>query len=723
MNRRPRAPESKVSTGRRENDLNRERFAFVLTSLVGRKIQAKLRNNITYEGLFHGYSLDGDYGMTLKCARELPSENRKSGEVIQTLIIPGKDFLQVTACEVPSHGAEPELAVENMAFAVDSDISGAWKPGAERELVAWQGADGEEGSADMGAGPGSRAQGTLEGMGGSGEFDQFAINQERFGVVTSFREDLYTTVLDTSTIPREKREQAERIAREIEGGRMYTEVEGLEGDGNEEQRFSAARNPGQGQNWESGGYEDAVVPLTRENLGQHETALQFQPSDGFAREHRAKRGMITAHSPIRSPMISEMKGINALNLEPALPKLDDKTRNDWINFKQSQSRNAGKPGQGSGLKKEFEESLALFHKRQSEKEAKEAGGDPSAMDHHGSSASAARGSGSGRAFQQGDSQNMGGGRPRPGQLSSLDAAGDGKKGFSFNAAAKEFSFNPTAPVFTPGGGGGFGGGNAGSGGAGGGGSNAFRPSGGDGSGLAGQGGSKPSGLQFSPFAEADARGINMPLQDLLKGFTQNAQKEKPEGSQPQWPNFGTEGMGGVSYKEALGVPNPNMPIPNMPMPQPGPWQAPPGGGPGQAMPAGPVAGGGNPQMMGQGMMMGPAGPGGGPQMYQQVIMPGGGMMQPPGGKGGGPQQPQQPMQNFQQGPGNEGGNVQNPGMPMGAAAPKFPAQVQGVPVMIGPAGQYPPQGFIPGQGAPGGGPQGPQGPGGPMQPQMYQMQQ
>ncbi len=47
---------------------------------------------------------------------------------------------------------------------------------------------------------------------------------------------------------------------------------------------------------------------------------------------------MTALSPIlASPMLAEMKGINALNLEPALPKLDETVRHvDWINLKRSQ---------------------------------------------------------------------------------------------------------------------------------------------------------------------------------------------------------------------------------------------------------------------------------------------------------------------------------------------------------------------------------------------------
>merc|ERR1719487_3222637 len=117
--------------------------------------------------------------------------------------------------------------------------------------------------------------------------------------------------------------------------------------------------------------DDAGVghTLTRDRLQHHEALWGVDPGAFAKEQHRAKRGMmITAHSPLRaSPMISEMKGINALNLEPALPKLDDNTRNvDWINLKRSQHRSAGQPGQGNnaGLKKEFEESLARINARQ-----------------------------------------------------------------------------------------------------------------------------------------------------------------------------------------------------------------------------------------------------------------------------------------------------------------------------------------------------------------------
>lgn len=49
-------------------------------------------------------------------------------------------------------------------------------------------------------------------------WDQFAVNQQRFGVQSSYREDLYTTVIDRSGADyREKARRAAILAAEIEG--------------------------------------------------------------------------------------------------------------------------------------------------------------------------------------------------------------------------------------------------------------------------------------------------------------------------------------------------------------------------------------------------------------------------------------------------------------------------------------------------------------------------
>jgi PAB1-binding protein PBP1 len=55
---------------------------------------------------------------------------------------------------------------------------------------------------------------SLDGDGG-GQWDQFAVNRDKFGVESTFNEELYTTALDKSSCGISEQEAA-RIAREIE---------------------------------------------------------------------------------------------------------------------------------------------------------------------------------------------------------------------------------------------------------------------------------------------------------------------------------------------------------------------------------------------------------------------------------------------------------------------------------------------------------------------------
>mmetsp|Transcript_102191 Transcript_102191/g.256193 ORF Transcript_102191/g.256193 Transcript_102191/m.256193 type:complete len:527 (+) Transcript_102191:51-1631(+) len=95
--------------------------------------------------------------------------------------------------------------------------------------------------------PASGLDGTLEELGGGKRglkaWDQFKVNEEKFGVVSTFKADLsqYTTVLDKKKVTREMRQAAERIAREVEkGGSIAKDEEYCEdGDVDEEDLFSA----------------------------------------------------------------------------------------------------------------------------------------------------------------------------------------------------------------------------------------------------------------------------------------------------------------------------------------------------------------------------------------------------------------------------------------------------------------------------------------------------
>jgi len=671
------AAEARDSVGmgaRRELDVNRERLIFCCMSLVGHKVTAKLRNSVIYEGLFHSCSLDGDYSITLRCARQTSPEQRHMAEAIGTLVIPGKDFLQISAMNVPPMPAPAlEVAGSDAGFVTDAEIAqrSSWGSAShERELVPWAG-----GSAESNAGP-AAAGGTLEEGSRSRNWDQFEANESMFGVQTTFNEELYTTKLDPQTIPREKREEAERIAREIEARPTNSEMEDkLEAPEDEEGKFSAVARGVASSNRDSGrdlavvgnggsafapGSKGAMgsqrlgtagqVALTKEHLSQHDSwAGSGLAGDGFALEHRTKRGMITAHSPMIPPMVSEMKRINALNLEPALPKLDDKTRNAWINFKQSQTRNASKSASGSGLKMEFKQSLQAIQQRQLSKQQdqpleqvqQQDGG--SAVRSHSpvaagdASRSSTAGAGGAMLPRRSSASNPAAGNP---SRAIGDTGGDSSRSskFTFNPGAKEFSFNPQAATFTS--------------------AVGSSPSGGGGA-ASPQARAQGTSLQFHA-ANHDAK--SRPLREILDYLLDHARHEPSELVTLEW----AEAVG-LPFREVLGRPHANGP-PALVLPA----GASPGTGPGSWQQ----------QVVASGASAGSQGQPG--QMYPQMYAaPGSGV-------------------SGQRSPGRGQGGMMSPqGGQMGPGS-KFGGQV-GIPVMV-PSGQYGPQGFVPqGQPGPGGG--------------------
>lgn len=518
-------------------DVNRERLTYCVLSLVGHRVTVKLRNN-TYEGLFHSCALEGDHAVTLRYARQPPQGEAPSGEVISTLIIPWKDILQVSATGVQPLQQEA-TRFKRGGFQTDTEISAAAATGSSRELVPWQG-DGDAG-----------AEGGLDTLAvhHDGQWDQFAVNSDRYGIQSTYDEELYTTKLDPNRISKEKREKADRIAKEIESGIQHADAEekclgGEEDD--EESKFSSvprARGSKDGADGSStalarfrtgGRSPSEQANLTSDNLTRHNSGLS-RDGDGFALEHRTKRGMITAanSSPMRPPMVSEMKRINALNLEPALPKLDDKTRTDWINFKQQQTRTPTKgdtPGgvTATSLKDEFKQSLEVIQSKLGPgKDQASSSTTPSAAKPSGTS--------------QPSSAAAAGAEITP----AGDETPSSRSKFAFNPAAKAFSFNPGASVFTPSGGAG-----------------AQAPSP-----MASQAGTASASVQRAPPAPVAADQPRFPparqagracraLPEILDGVFERARGERTEIARPAWP----EAERGIPFQEVLGKPNLQAPL-------------------------------------------------------------------------------------------------------------------------------------------------------------------
>lgn len=116
--------------------------------------------------------------------------------------------------EEPSHQGSTENAPDDTnrackhTFCTDREISAAARLGGERELVRWQAEQTD-------------TFGLLEEVSSAthrGHWDQFKVNQDLFGYVSTFKDDLsqYTTPIDKSKIPLHMQRRAERIARDIE---------------------------------------------------------------------------------------------------------------------------------------------------------------------------------------------------------------------------------------------------------------------------------------------------------------------------------------------------------------------------------------------------------------------------------------------------------------------------------------------------------------------------
>ena len=315
--------------------LNKDRFAFMFASMVGRKVTVKLRNLTSYEGIFGGSSMDkGDYTILLRMAHELPSESRLSGPVHDQMIILGKDIVMVNCLDVPEDGVEGRGEVEERGgdeFKTDVEIK--TKRGftrGDRHLESWADLKDEGASQDMELDHSKKAGGW------SGPQDQFAV-AEKMGVVSTYSEELYTTPLDYSQLTSAQRARAEQIAKEIEGGRNYSsQEEGGDDNGDEEAKFSAVIGTGgyakkSGHPSETASSWRKPMPATAassdmvssSSANTRLNALNLEPAS--ARSSAAAALKVSTSKPTPPPAAttppggtsSEMKGINALNLEPA----------------------------------------------------------------------------------------------------------------------------------------------------------------------------------------------------------------------------------------------------------------------------------------------------------------------------------------------------------------------------------------------------------------------
>lgn len=263
------------------NDVLRDRFLHLMLSMVGQTVTVTTTTGQVLEGIFHTFSpFEVNKGLVnndmqniycFKAVRVIKKGNDESDSSFKngsTVLIPTYKVANVQVKSMrldvvnaneaaAATVASPTNNTEDAAFQTDSQISGG--RGGNQNLVAagsaWTsvgdagglggGLDDDSharatGATTAGNGKGSDALNWRRAASGSsgarsapssgglpktsgdmkgsiGDWDQFSANEKKFGVKTTFDENLYTTKLDMKKIDEKRHAEAERIAAEIEG--------------------------------------------------------------------------------------------------------------------------------------------------------------------------------------------------------------------------------------------------------------------------------------------------------------------------------------------------------------------------------------------------------------------------------------------------------------------------------------------------------------------------
>ncbi|KAI5968416.1 PBP1 [Candida theae] len=185
--------------------------------------------------------------------KSLIDEKNNLDRLPEQLVIQSKDLMDL---EVEVNVNEPIKHYTREEFKTDADISnnhGKIKPFEERELVKWE-PEEEEGVQRLTLEDEAAATTTSSTTTRNGNlhWDQFKVNEEKFGVESTYDEHLYTTRIDKSAPDYEQRlARANQIAAEIEGqattDRHILEERGIQVDDSgldEEDKYSGVDRRG-----------------------------------------------------------------------------------------------------------------------------------------------------------------------------------------------------------------------------------------------------------------------------------------------------------------------------------------------------------------------------------------------------------------------------------------------------------------------------------------------
>ncbi|AQZ13048.1 PBP1 (YGR178C) [Zygosaccharomyces parabailii] len=208
-----------------------DRLDYLMANSIGCEAVATVTSGAKYSGLLAASNLESTNGIDIvlrfpKVVDTVFTDNtdKLQDQLEETLLIHGEDVAELELNNIDfslDEKSENTKRQENDAkqkrekivqeengkkgFKTDTDISSGSKPELkERELLKWTPDEGDENLGE-----------TLEDS--AGAWDQFTVNEEKFGVKSSFDEHFYTTKINKGAPNYEQRvKEAEKIAKEIE---------------------------------------------------------------------------------------------------------------------------------------------------------------------------------------------------------------------------------------------------------------------------------------------------------------------------------------------------------------------------------------------------------------------------------------------------------------------------------------------------------------------------
>ncbi|KAJ2667033.1 poly(A)-binding protein binding protein [Coemansia sp. RSA 1199] len=217
------------------------RLLYLLAYLVGMQVKVTTTSGDVYHGVLCSINPTDAQSVVLRYA--YIQNSGKAALPIDTLVIRGDDCLDISG-EV-GFGDDTGIDSLRTGFKTDTDISRSGGQSAARELHRWVPDESDnlallDGGLDSATAPGK-------------SWDQFATNEQLFGLTTDFDEEIYTTKLDRTRADFKERErQAIRIAQEIQSAPFLNShvaeerqemAAGDDGNMDEEDRYGAVLRP------------------------------------------------------------------------------------------------------------------------------------------------------------------------------------------------------------------------------------------------------------------------------------------------------------------------------------------------------------------------------------------------------------------------------------------------------------------------------------------------